>query len=167
MAVIVEALPLATVVDLVNEYADVARVAAGESEDPYPILPGLENVATSRLVALANELHPIFAEPDAAPVMLNRWLDRYRLHRRLDGHGRLVWVTSRRAGLAAACTVALVEAVDQYGLSRVGCCDGDRCVDVYLDASPSRARRFCSERCQTRARVARWRQRHAGARQGG
>lgn len=161
MTVVLEPLPVATVLDLINEYADVTRAAAGESTAPYPRLPGLENTSTSRLVVLANELHPIFTEPDVAVVALNRLLDRYGLRRRLDETGRLVWVASRRAGLRGACTVALVEAVDRLGLDRVGCCDGERCVDVYLDASPSRARRYCSERCQTRARVARWRQRQA------
>lgn len=164
---VLEPLPVATVVDLVNEYADVTRAAAGESTDPYPRLPGLENTTTSRLVVLANELHPIFAEPHVAVVALNRLLDRYGLRRRLDEHGRLVWVASRSAGLGAACTVALVDAVDRYGLDRVGCCDGDRCVDVYLDASPARARRYCSQRCQTRTRVARWRQRQARQGEGG
>lgn len=159
---IIEPLPVAVVVDLVNEYADATRAAAGESEEPYPPVPGVESTATSRLVTLANELHPIFAEPVAAPEQLNRLLDRYGLRQRLDRSGRLVWISRRRAGLAASCTVALVDALGRYGLSRVGCCDGDRCVDVYLDTSPSQARRYCSERCQTRARVARWRQRQAG-----
>lgn len=159
---IIEPLDMATVVDLVNEYAHAAREAAGETGEPYPVLAGLDDVRTSRLVALADELHRAFAEPDAAATVLNGLLDRHGLHRRLDGTGRLAWVTARRVGVEAAATVALVETIDRYGLARIGCCEGDRCVDVYVDTSPSRARRYCSERCQTRTRVARWRNRRAG-----
>lgn len=42
----------------------------------------------------------------------------------------------------------------EHGASRFGICADQRCGNVYLDTSSNCRRRFCSERCATRAHVA-------------
>jgi predicted RNA-binding Zn ribbon-like protein len=54
-------------------------------------------------------------------------------------------------GLAMFCT--------ELGVSRLGVCQALPCRQVYLDTSTNRSRRYCSERCATRANVAAYRQR--------
>jgi predicted RNA-binding Zn ribbon-like protein len=61
----------------------------------------------------------------------------------------------------AAAALALRDHLLRHPDDRLGTCHGQRCADVFVDASPSRQRRFCSVTCQNRARVAAFRRRHA------
>jgi len=54
------------------------------------------------------------------------------------------------AGIAAGLAMAL--GVDETG--RLGVCSADRCDRVYVDSSRNGTRRFCSTRCQNRAKAA-------------
>ena len=45
------------------------------------------------------------------------------------------------------------------GASRLGVCSADGCADVFVDLSPNQSRRFCSDRCASRAHVAAYRAR--------
>lgn len=47
--------------------------------------------------------------------------------------------------------------------NRLGVCASQRCVDVFVDTSPNRSRRYCSERCSSRANVAAYRARQRAA----
>lgn len=42
---------------------------------------------------------------------------------------------------------------------RLGVCAAERCDDVFVDTSPNRSRRYCSDRCSSRANVAAYRAR--------
>lgn len=42
---------------------------------------------------------------------------------------------------------------------RLGVCDADPCTNVFVDTSPNRSRRYCSDRCASRANVAAYRAR--------
>lgn len=92
--------------------------------------------------------------------LLNRLADEHHLNHRLASDGRLAWMrhaTSRSA--APAATTALIDFVNQHGSDRLGTCRANACVDVYIDTSKGQTRSYCSDKCHTRARVARWRAR--------
>jgi hypothetical protein len=78
---------LAWVVELVNEFSDPTRAAAGEQDEPYPELTAPaghiagQQWKTAELVTAANELHAIFdaaARGEPADGAINAILDRAR-----------------------------------------------------------------------------------------
>jgi len=64
---------------------------------------------------------------------------------------------------AAAATTGLVALVTTLGVDRLGVCRAAPCRRVYVDTSTNRSRRYCSDRCATRANVAAWRARQRSA----
>jgi predicted RNA-binding Zn ribbon-like protein len=46
-----------------------------------------------------------------------------------------------------------------HGADRLGICQAAPCRNAYLDTSTNRSRRYCSDRCATRANVAAYRAR--------
>jgi len=58
----------------------------------------------------------------------------------------------------------LADMAFNLGPTRLGVCAAERCINVYVDTSPNQSRRYCSERCSSRANVAAYRARQkAGA----
>ncbi len=158
--IVVDHLPIAAIVDLVNEYADPTRHVAGEADEPYPTLESLAPLDAGRsdLVAVANDLHAVFTDPAHAAEHLNALVDRHGLRHRLTDHGALAWMRPESTDRVTAAAVAgLVDVVAEAGPDRLGICEAHRCVDVYVDASHAKTRSYCSPQCHTRARVARWR----------
>ena len=47
----------------------------------------------------------------------------------------------------------------EHGADRLGLCEAAPCRNAYLDTSTNRSRRYCSDRCATRANVAAYRAR--------
>jgi predicted RNA-binding Zn ribbon-like protein len=47
----------------------------------------------------------------------------------------------------------------EHGVARLGICQAAPCRNAYLDTSTNRSRRYCSDRCATRANVAAYRAR--------
>jgi predicted RNA-binding Zn ribbon-like protein len=47
----------------------------------------------------------------------------------------------------------------ELGADRLGICQAAPCRNAYLDTSTNRSRRYCSDRCATRANVAAYRAR--------
>jgi len=156
-------LPIEELVVLVNEYADATRSAAGESMDNYPELaiPVAATASRAELVATANHLHPIFADSDRAVDRLNRMADINGLTHRLGPDGRLRWSRPAYAdSLECAALAGLIDFVSAHGTTVLGVCGADNCVDIYIDTSQAHIRRYCSARCNNKARAARWRARH-------
>ena len=156
-------------VELINEFSDPARAAAGEQGEPYPELPVPDGRLaghlgkTAELVSAANDLHAIFdAAERGGPVedAINAILDRARPWQRAAPAGIGFAVTDARSVLPAACALALLEWVAAHGTQRIGVCNAGRCVDVFADASAAGHRRFCSATCSNRHRVAQYRARH-------
>ena len=61
--------------------------------------------------------------------------------------------------------LGLASLVCDLGPSRLGSCAAAPCTNVFVDTSPNASRRYCSERCSSRANVAAYRARqkaHAG-----
>ncbi|MEC4018679.1 CGNR zinc finger domain-containing protein [Streptomyces sp. H27-D2] len=63
------------------------------------------------------------------------------------------------AGYAATACMGLAFHLTELGVDRLGICQAAPCRNAYLDTSTNRSRRYCSDRCATRANVAAYRAR--------
>jgi hypothetical protein len=61
--------------------------------------------------------------------------------------------------LAAESLLGLAALVCELGPTRLGVCHAPGCSGVFVDTSPNRSRRYCSERCSSRTNVAAYRAR--------
>ncbi|MFD1830096.1 MULTISPECIES: CGNR zinc finger domain-containing protein [Streptomyces] len=87
-------------------------------------------------------------------------------HDHLDDDGRPRWhlhladhPANATAGYAAVACMGLAFHLTDLGVDRLGVCQADPCRNAYLDTSTNRSRRYCSDRCATRANVAAYRAR--------
>ncbi|MGW7515816.1 CGNR zinc finger domain-containing protein [Streptomyces sp. NPDC054796] len=87
-------------------------------------------------------------------------------HEFLDEEGRPRWhmhladyAPNATAGYAATACMGLAFHLTDLGVERLGVCQADPCRNAYLDTSTNRSRRYCSDRCATRANVAAYRAR--------
>ncbi len=87
----------------------------------------------------------------------------------LDTHGPGVWNLHFHGpndtfgvGWSAGIASGLAMALGTADAGRLGVCAADRCDRVHLDTSRNGGRRFCSTRCQNRAKNAAHRARHVG-----
>ena len=117
------------------------------------------------------ELRPVFeagsAEDTAAVVeRLNDLMSRHPVTPRISGHDD---PDLHRHGATDNASVAelrggesllgLSTLVCDLGPDRLGVCAAPPCTAVFVDTSPNRSRRYCSERCSSRANVAAFRAR--------
>lgn len=160
------------VVTFVNEYGSAPRREAGEQEESYPALEALgehdpaltSGLSELRLVAVADRLHRLFVAscPEEVAEVLNGLLKSSnptpRVRAGVDGYER-PWSVRGAAEvpLTAACALTLLEELDSS--RRLGVCRAERCVDVFVDRSPSGGRRYCSSLCHNRAKVNAFRRR--------
>jgi predicted RNA-binding Zn ribbon-like protein len=171
--VAVEPLPLELVIEIVNEWGEAPRRAAGEQDQPYPGAAGvgvdgrdlIAKATTAHIVDTANQLHEVFAAVSATDVA--RRLDELVSGCGLapyfvaDGDSVLEAWTAPTSSIAAAATLALVLWFRANpDARRLGVCAGDACVDVYVDVSPAGRRRYCSITCQNRVRARTYRAAH-------
>ncbi|MEU6979865.1 CGNR zinc finger domain-containing protein [Streptomyces sp. NPDC046371] len=87
-------------------------------------------------------------------------------HDYLDEEGRPRWhmhladhPSNATAGYAAIAAMGLAFHLTEFGADRLGLCQAAPCRNAYLDTSTNRSRRYCSDRCATRANVAAYRAR--------
>ncbi|GAA4901048.1 CGNR zinc finger domain-containing protein [Streptomyces coeruleoprunus] len=87
-------------------------------------------------------------------------------HDQLDDEGRPRWhmhlaehPSNATAGYAAIAAMGLAFHLTEFGADRLGLCQAAPCRNAYLDTSTNRSRRYCSDRCATRANVAAYRAR--------
>lgn len=87
----------------------------------------------------------------------------------LDTHGPGVWNLHFHGpddtfgvGWSAGIAAGLAMALGTADAGRLGVCAAERCDRVHLDTSRNGGRRFCSTRCQNRAKNAAHRARHGG-----
>ncbi|MFC7219868.1 CGNR zinc finger domain-containing protein [Streptomyces polyrhachis] len=87
-------------------------------------------------------------------------------HDHRDGEGHPQWhlhiaeaPVNAGAGYAASACMGLAVHLTDHGLDRLGICQAAPCQNAYLDTSTNRSRRYCSDRCATRANVAAYRAR--------
>jgi predicted RNA-binding Zn ribbon-like protein len=116
------------------------------------------------LRALRAELADIFVaaatgRDEDAVARLNALLARSSIQPELVRHDDLPWhlhladsgsVADR---FAAGATIGLSLMASQLGLSRLGVCSIASCQRVFIDASPNRSRRYCTEHSTNRTNV--------------
>ncbi len=131
----------------------------------------------SRLRAVRGRLRAVFeAAADGDQVravdLLNALLLEYPVspqvsgHGHLDAEGRPRWhlhladhAGNATAAFAATACAGLAVRLADVGADRLGVCRAAPCRNAYLDTSTNRSRRYCSDRCATRANVAAYRAR--------
>jgi predicted RNA-binding Zn ribbon-like protein len=62
--------------------------------------------------------------------------------------------------LAVVGSMGVASVVSHFGFDRLGVCSADDCLDVYIDTSRNKSRRYCAESCSSRTNVAAYRNRH-------
>ena len=117
------------------------------------------------------ELRPVFessAAGDRQGVIegLNELMVRHPITPRISDHDRddlHLHVAARTASVAELVVgeslLGLATLVCDLGPSRLGTCAASPCTNVYVDTSPNQSRRYCSDRCSSRANVAAYRAR--------
>ncbi|MDQ3615218.1 MAG: CGNR zinc finger domain-containing protein [Actinomycetota bacterium] len=116
------------------------------------------------------ELRPVFEasnddDEEAVVEKLNTLLAKHPVTPHIAGPaGRWHLHVADRSSSVAELLVAeslmgLSTLVCDLGPTRLGVCDARPCTDVFVDTSPNQSRRYCSDRCSSRANVAAYRAR--------
>jgi predicted RNA-binding Zn ribbon-like protein len=127
-----------------------------------------------------HDLRPVFEASslgDEASVVerLNTLLAKHPVTPYIAGHGGTgrdaewhLHVADRQSSVAellvAESLMGLSTLVCDLGATRLGVCDASSCTNVFVDTSPNRSRRYCSDRCSSRANVAAYRARQRESR---
>ena len=127
----------------------------------------VEVLTEERLAEVADRIHPVFqaaAQPSDRARLITEILAETGVRPALHVAGadcpHPTWLVEQsRMVVLASAAVALRDYLGRHGMGRIGVCAGKRCADVYIDASPTGRRRFCSVTCQNRTRVAAFRRR--------
>jgi predicted RNA-binding Zn ribbon-like protein len=121
------------------------------------------------------ELRPVFeASNDGNEVsvveQLNSLLAKHPVTPYIAGHEAGRWhmhVADRQSSvselLIAESLMGLSTLVCDLGATRLGVCHASPCTNVFVDTSPNLSRRYCSDRCSSRANVAAYRARQKAA----
>ncbi len=127
------------------------------------------------LQAFQVALRPIFEASDVDDVRavvggINDLLARHPVTPMISDHDPEhlhMHVANRAASVAelmiGEALMGLANLVCDLGATRLGICSEARCDHVYVDASPNQSRRYCSDRCSSRANVAAFRARQRAA----
>jgi predicted RNA-binding Zn ribbon-like protein len=100
-----------------------------------------------------------------AAARLNELLIQYPVHPQLSGHDGQPWhVHYTESGsvsdkYAAGAAMGLAVRLTELGINRFGVCQAAPCSGVFIDTSAGRTRRYCSDRCASRANVIAYRAR--------
>ena len=150
---------LADVVDLVRLLAD---------------RESLHEQATDRdcllLRRFQRALRPVFAGSEASAAAdviagLNELMARYPITPQISDHdpAALHLHVATRSSVAdlliGESLLGLASVVCELGPTRLGVCSAIPCTNAYVDTSPNQSRRYCSDRCSSRANVAAYRAR--------
>lgn len=117
------------------------------------------------------ELRPVFEAGEADRVSevvggLNALMARHPVTPRIsdhDEHHLHLHIATENASVAdllvGESLLGLATLVCDLGPDRLGVCSAPPCTQVFVDTSPNRSRRYCSDRCSSRANVAAFRAR--------
>lgn len=129
----------------------------------------LERGEAAALEELAGRLRPVFLAAEAGATdrvaeLVNGLLRDYRPIPQLSRHDGEPWhlhFGSAGGGTewGASTATGLAVVVDSQATGRLGVCRADGCDRVYVDVSRNASRRFCSESCLNRTKVAAFRAR--------
>ena len=140
--------------------------------------PELQRRATDRdcmlLRKVQREVRPLYdaaaaGRQDAVVTGLNALLVQHPVTPQVTVNGSGSWAAlgvalgaetqSVAERVRAEVLLGLLEVVARLGTDRLGSCAAAPCTRVFVDTSPNHSRRYCSERCATRANVAAYRAR--------
>ncbi|WP_438485880.1 CGNR zinc finger domain-containing protein [Streptomyces sp. S186] len=131
----------------------------------------------TRLRTVRSRLRAVFEAADRgdevlAVDLLNALMMEFPVSPQISGHefrdddGRPKWhmhiadhAANATAGFTATACMGLAFHLTELGVDRLGICEAKPCRNAYLDTSTNRSRRYCSDRCATRANVAAYRAR--------
>jgi len=132
----------------------------------------------ARLRAVRVRLRGIFEAADEgdearAVDLLNALMLEFPVSPQISGHQHVDRVTGRpdwhlhladhaanaAAAYSASACMGLAVQLTSLGVDRLGICEAAPCRNSYVDTSTNRSRRYCSDRCATRANVAAYRAR--------
>jgi hypothetical protein len=168
-------------VDFVR-YADLAACLVNSPLDSYDdlsaylaakqwLLHRLDERDLPPLKKLRRELRPVFGaaadgDPELVVTLINTLLSKYPVSPYIAGHDSESWhlhVAERGSSVSALvtaeCIMGLAMLVVDYGPTRLGICSAATCDRAFVDTSPNRSRRYCSDRCSSRENVAAYRAR--------
>jgi len=129
----------------------------------------------SDLVAFQTDLRPVFVASEASQVKavvdgVNELLGRHPITPMISDHDPTnlhIHVANRAASVAdlliSEALLGLATLICDLGPTRMGVCSASPCTNVYVDTSPNQSRRYCSDRCSSRANVAAYRARQRAA----
>jgi predicted RNA-binding Zn ribbon-like protein len=100
----------------------------------------------------AARINALLARSGAAPQMTDHD-GKWHLHYAADDAP----LADRVAAVAA---MGIATVIVRWGWDRLGVCRADDCVDVFVDTSRNKSRRYCGQSCSTRTNVAAFRARH-------
>jgi predicted RNA-binding Zn ribbon-like protein len=121
------------------------------------------------------ELRPVFEASETGDVAvvvshLNDLLARHPVTPMISDHDPShlhMHVANRSASVAELLVgeslMGLATLVCDLGATRLGVCHASPCDNVFVDTSPNQSRRYCSDRCSSRANVAAYRARRKAA----
>lgn len=157
-----------TSVEAVRELFGAGSQAAGRAGD----------ADVTRLRAVRIRLRGIFEAADEgdevrAVDLLNALMLEFPVSPQISGHdylddatGRPDWhmhladhAANASAAYSATACMGLAVQLTTLGVDRLGICEAAPCRNAYVDTSTNRSRRYCSDRCATRANVAAYRAR--------
>ncbi|MFG2649262.1 CGNR zinc finger domain-containing protein [Streptomyces sp. NPDC048436] len=131
----------------------------------------------TRFRSVRARLRAVFEAADGgdetlAVDLLNSLLMEFPVSPQISGHddrddqGNPLWhmhladhPSNATSGYAAIAAMGLAFHLTEHGVDRLGLCEAAPCRNAYLDTSTNRSRRYCSDRCATRANVAAYRAR--------
>ncbi|MDP9444122.1 MAG: CGNR zinc finger domain-containing protein [Actinomycetota bacterium] len=142
------------------------------------LLPDVRADDAAALARLQHRLRSVFEASqrgDEATVVagINELLAAHPITPYVAGHDAQSWhlhVSDRSSSvadlLAAEALMGLAILVCDLDATRLGVCRADPCRHVFVDTSPNQSRRYCSDRCSSRANVAAYRARRRAEAQG-
>jgi predicted RNA-binding Zn ribbon-like protein len=157
--------------DLVNaDLGDAEAVVGFLAERAWLHDKVVERDATA-LRRFQRDVRPVFeasneGDEHAVVERINTLLAKHPITPHIAGHEPGNWhmhVADRSSSVAelliAESLMGLSTLVCDLGATRLGVCDASPCTNVFVDTSPNRSRRYCSDRCSSRANVAAYRAR--------
>jgi predicted RNA-binding Zn ribbon-like protein len=176
---------LTTYAELAVRLANTAA-CSDDSTDRLTTMDGLRALVADRqhlnggnrddleaLRELRSEFRKIFAacadgNGEEAAARLNALLIQHPVHPQLSGHDGQPWHVhftdsgSVADAYAAGAAMGLAVRITDLGVERFGVCQAPQCLGVFIDTSADKSRRYCSDRCVSRANVTAFRARKRG-----
>lgn len=132
--------------------ADVTSLQSFQSE----LRPVFEASDVDDVRLVVGSLNQLLASHPVTPMISDHDPDHLHMH-----------VANRAASVAelliGEALMGLANLVCDLGATRLGICSEARCDNVFVDTSPNQSRRYCSDRCSSRANVAAFRARQKAA----